>query len=127
MRSSLFILASGFVAARGLDLGRRNVTDGLPVYKNASACVEDRVEDLLSRMTLEEKAGQMFHSRTFIEQGQQENTLDGDLNPETTNAILNQSITHYVLSGGVPNARATAKYLNLLSSVSRLTRHWASR
>ncbi|MCK9158987.1 MAG: glycoside hydrolase family 3 C-terminal domain-containing protein [Bacteroidaceae bacterium] len=32
---------------------------GKEVYKNASAPIKDRVEDLLSRMTLEEKVGQM--------------------------------------------------------------------
>ena len=36
--------------------GRQNET---PLYKDASAPVQKRVEDLLSRMTLEEKAGQM--------------------------------------------------------------------
>ena len=33
--------------------------DGTPLYKDASAPVEKRVEDLLGRMTLEEKVGQM--------------------------------------------------------------------
>ncbi len=33
--------------------------DDLPLYKDAGAPVEKRVEDLLSRMTLEEKVGQM--------------------------------------------------------------------
>lgn len=33
--------------------------DGTPVYKDASAPIEQRVEDLLSRMTIEEKVGQM--------------------------------------------------------------------
>lgn len=32
---------------------------GVPVYRDAEAPVEDRVEDLLSRMTLEEKVGQL--------------------------------------------------------------------
>lgn len=118
MRSSLFIVAGAVAATEGVVLGRWNNSQGLPVYKNASVCIKDRVEDLLSRMTLEEKAGQMFHSRTFIEEGQQDNTLDGDLNPETTKAILNQSITHYVLSGSVPDARATAKYLNSIQRVA---------
>lgn len=33
--------------------------NGIPVYKDASAPVKERVEDLLGRMTLEEKVGQM--------------------------------------------------------------------
>ena len=36
-----------------------NKQDDAPLYKDASAPVEKRVEDLLSRMTLEEKVGQM--------------------------------------------------------------------
>ena len=31
----------------------------LPLYKNAKASIEDRVNDLLPRMTLEEKVSQM--------------------------------------------------------------------
>lgn len=99
----------------------RNVSDSLPPYKNASVCIEDRVEDLLSRMSLLEKAGQMFHSRTFITDGAQNNTLDGDLNPETTDSITKQHITHYVFSGQIPDAREAAAYLNSLQRVAANT------
>src|SRR5574344_1692029 len=51
------------------------------VYKNASASVEDRVTDLLSRMTLEEKIGQM----TQIERG---NIKDGDIEKYYLGSIL---------------------------------------
>ena len=51
------------------------------VYKNASAPVEDRVADLLSRMTLEEKIGQM----TQIERG---NIQDGDIEKYYLGSIL---------------------------------------
>ena len=34
-------------------------SDKTPLYKNPSFSVEHRVEDLLSRMSLEEKVGQM--------------------------------------------------------------------
>ena len=32
-----------------------------PLYKNAKAPIEQRIKDLLQRMTLEEKAGQLNH------------------------------------------------------------------
>lgn len=36
-------------------------TDGsTPIYKNADAAIEDRVEDLLARMTVQEKVSQMY-------------------------------------------------------------------
>lgn len=31
-----------------------------PMYRDASYCIDERVQDLVSRMTLEEKAGQMY-------------------------------------------------------------------
>ena len=56
-----------------------------PVYRDASAPISDRVEDLLSRMTLEEKVGQM--------QGLWENkgdvqTPEGDFSPERASAAF---------------------------------------
>ena len=54
-------LAAGVVFAGGaLAAGSAPaVLPGSPSYKNAGASVEVRVEDLLSRMTLEEKVAQM--------------------------------------------------------------------
>ena len=56
-----------------------------PVYRDASAAIPDRVEDLLSRMTLEEKVAQM--------QGLWENkgdvqTPEGDFSPERASAAF---------------------------------------
>lgn len=36
-----------------------NIDGSVPLYKNPSATVEDRVNDLLPRMTVEEKVSQM--------------------------------------------------------------------
>lgn len=38
-------------------------TDNLPIDQNTSFLIDDRVEDLLRRITLEEKAGQLFHTQ----------------------------------------------------------------
>jgi beta-glucosidase len=35
-------------------------------YRDASVPIEQRIDDLLGRMTLEEKAGLMFHPPIFI-------------------------------------------------------------
>ncbi len=45
-----------------------------PLYKNAKAPIEERVKDLLSRMTLEEKVAQMriFHANLGIEWGEKD-------------------------------------------------------
>lgn len=37
-----------------------NKDGSIPVYKNPEAPIEDRVNDLLSRMTIEEKVSQMY-------------------------------------------------------------------
>lgn len=36
-----------------------------PLYKNSSASVEDRIKDLLSRMNLEEKVGQLVPTHMY--------------------------------------------------------------
>lgn len=37
-----------------------NADRSLPIYKNPHAAIEDRVNDLLPRMTVEEKVAQMY-------------------------------------------------------------------
>ena len=57
--------------------GRAAASEGsAPVYKDPKAPIEDRVEDLLSRMTLEDKASQLIQGdlRNWI------NVTDGSLN-----------------------------------------------
>lgn len=53
------IVALSGLAAVAVPAGARVKKDETPLYKNASAPVEKRVDDLLSRMTLEEKIMQL--------------------------------------------------------------------
>ena len=58
------LLTGAAAAALSLAVGEvkaqpRNDADGRPLYKSASAAIDERVEDLLARMTLEEKVAQM--------------------------------------------------------------------
>ncbi|KAI9149942.1 putative beta-glucosidase C [Paramyrothecium foliicola] len=124
MRSRLLTLVAAAIAVDGRSIMRQaaNSTNEILPYQNASLCIDARVDDLLSRMTLAEKAGQMFHARTFIDQGAQNGTLDGDLNPETSEDITEKFITHYVLSGAIDDARETASFLNGIQRVAASTR-----
>ena len=53
------IVALSGLAAVAMPAVARVKKDTTPLYKNASAPVEERVNDLLSRMTLEEKIMQL--------------------------------------------------------------------
>jgi len=51
------ILAAGMMLINS-SLSAQNKA-AIPVYKNPKVPIEERVKDLLSRMTIEEKAGQL--------------------------------------------------------------------
>ncbi|KAF4965175.1 hypothetical protein FSARC_6993 [Fusarium sarcochroum] len=87
--------------------------DANPQYRNRTLCLDKRVDDLLSRMSIEDKAGQMFHARTVVVN----NTFDETIEEYVTG----KRITHYVLSGGVNDARAVAKWYNKLQRMALST------
>jgi beta-glucosidase-like glycosyl hydrolase len=99
------IFAGALPSTFASQISRRSESD-VPAYRNADLCIDERVEDLLSRMTLEEKAGQMYHARTSLVN----NTFDANIK----NYITNKHITHYVFSGGVNDARVVATWQNEL-------------
>ncbi|SPO07407.1 related to periplasmic beta-glucosidase/beta-xylosidase precursor [Cephalotrichum gorgonifer] len=104
MRS--FISLGFLAAATARTVSPHSDDSGLPAYRNPQLCIDERVDDLLSRMSLEEKAGQMFHSRTSLVN----NTFDGKIK----DLVSGKHITHYVFSGGVNDARVVAEWQNEL-------------
>ncbi len=102
----------GLVAASGpADAGPQPATLS-PTYLNASAPISDRVEDLLGRMTLAEKVGQMDQIVTGALRDTT-NPADGNcqnrggnndpLQPSCLNAVLIQNFTGSILAGGTDN------------------------
>jgi beta-glucosidase len=72
-----------------------------PAYRDASLPVEQRVSDLLSRMTLKEKVGQMGQINVEVLQGDPSTPWDrGPLNPALLDDVLNVNQIGSILSGG---------------------------
>jgi beta-glucosidase len=75
--------------------------DATPAYKNASLPVDQRVADLLGRMTLDEKIGQMGQINVEVLQGVPDTPWDrGPLNPALMQQVLGDNKIGSILSGG---------------------------
>ncbi|MFG2643304.1 glycoside hydrolase family 3 protein [Streptomyces sp. NPDC048370] len=92
-------------------------------YQDASQPVADRVEDLLSRMTLEEKAGQLFHSMLMMNaDGTPVTETDGSMLPFTTPELIEgRHLTHFNLLGTY-GAREMALWHNAIQEMAAHTR-----
>ncbi|WP_330298547.1 glycoside hydrolase family 3 protein [Streptomyces sp. NBC_00503] len=96
---------------------------GLPAYKDSALPVDRRVEDLLSRMTLEEKAGQLFHSMLMMNpDGTPVTETDGSILPFTTPELIEgRFLTHFNLLGSY-GAREMAMWQNAVQEMAAATR-----
>jgi beta-glucosidase len=94
-----------------------------PSYRDASLPVEDRVENLLGQMTLEEKAGLFF--QTMISMSQ-----DGELAPadpmfglpSNEEYVIGKGMTHFNVLGSAPTAELMASWHNKLQELAASTR-----
>ncbi|KAJ6018355.1 hypothetical protein N7499_003653 [Penicillium canescens] len=100
-----------------------NLSEALPPYRNASLCVKERVEDLLSRMTLEEKAGQMFQLQIFMGPN---GTFDpGDPSRRrgsTVDRVTKKFMTHFNVAFATEETKANAEFVNRLQELAMETR-----
>ncbi|MFF5936622.1 glycoside hydrolase family 3 protein [Streptomyces sp. NPDC012508] len=92
-------------------------------YQDAARPVAERVEDLLSRMTLEEKAGQLFHSMLMMNaDGTPVTETDGSMLPFTTPELVEgRHLTHFNLLGTY-GAREMALWHNAVQEMAANTR-----
>ena len=76
--------------------------------------VEERVDELLARMTLEEKAGLMFHAPIFM-------NPDGTLLDDTEERIAGRHLNHFNIYFA-PGPRQQAEWHNRLQDLAKTTR-----
>jgi beta-glucosidase len=86
----------------------------MSTYTDEGRAVEERVDDLLLRMTLEEKAGLMFHAPIFMND-------DGTLLEDTEERIAGRHLNHFNIYFA-PEPRQQAEWHNRLQDIARSTR-----
>ena len=93
------------------------------LYEDHNVSSSERAEDLLSKMTLEEKAGQMFHPPISLQGGliSKIMNLASGRADSTESLILEKHISHFNLYGS-PNPLELAEKLNFLQRISEKTR-----
>ena len=91
-------------------------------YQDPSNSVQNRVADLLSRLTLEDKAGLMFHDIIVMMPGGQLVGADNPFGrPATEAAIREMRLNHFNLAGGVDNIRDLVAWHNRVQELALAT------
>ncbi|MFI2487457.1 glycoside hydrolase family 3 protein [Promicromonospora kroppenstedtii] len=99
------------------------MTAGAEAYRDPALPVAERVADLLGRMTLAEKAGQMF--QTMVEVGPGGSLADAPSDhgmPGTSDLVVERHLTHLNVLAAPPTAREFAVWHNRLQRLAVDTR-----
>ncbi len=94
-----------------------------PTFRDSSLPVEQRVENLLGQMTLEEKAGLFF--QTMITIGEEGALSEGDVVfgiPATSDMVEARHMTHFNVFGAASSATQMAEWHNRLQELAAGTR-----
>ncbi len=117
---SLPRLAEAADGTRYRDLNGNGVMDP---YEDPRLSAEERTDDLLARLSLEEKAGLLFH--TVIETGPDGTLLEtpGAISKSpTTTVVTEKFMTHFNVHG-LESAEAAARWHNRLQELAETTPH----
>jgi beta-glucosidase len=91
-------------------------------YGDPTLPIKQRVEDLLARMTLEDKAGLLFHDMTVVGEGGAPMGIPNMIGkPASEEAILDLRMTHFNVLGSATDTREFALWHNRLQDLARRT------
>lgn len=85
-------------------------------YQDASLSVDQRVEDLLARMELADKAGMLFHTMVVYGDPGEGNSAFGI--PSAESMVRKRRMTHFNLLGAAPDGREFAAWHNALQRMA---------
>jgi beta-glucosidase len=111
-RSRTSLVAALALLGAGIGFGTSTgaQASSTPTYLNAGAPVQARVADLLGRMTLTEKLGQMDQEALVTVQGTCDNYNGGQLNQQCLhNVLVDNAVGNMLSGGGMPPAVNSAK------------------
>jgi beta-glucosidase len=91
-------------------------------YRNPELSVADRVEDLLGRMTLAEKAGMLFQTMIVVGSGDLSESSSAFGVSSAEHMIKNQLLSHFNVVRTADNARELAEWQNRLQELAAGTR-----
>ncbi|MEO8289077.1 MAG: glycoside hydrolase family 3 N-terminal domain-containing protein [Chloroflexota bacterium] len=99
-----------------------NKNGRLDPYEDPRRPIDERIEDLLSQMTLEEKAGMMFH--TMIGMNRDGSLVEGvgPFGPASTNDVVREKLMNHFNVLSVAEPRLMAEWHNRLQSLAEETR-----
>jgi len=99
-----------------------NKNGKLDPYEDSRLPIEERVEDLLSLMTLEEKAGLMFH--TMLGMGKDGSLIEKTtpFSPTQTSELISKRLLNHFNVYAIAPPRQTAQWHNRLQKMAECTR-----
>ena len=99
-----------------------NKNGRLDPYEDPRRPLEERIEDLISQMTLEEKAGLMFH--TIMPVGQDGNLVEEPsmFSPHPTSYFVHEKLLSHFNVHQLPAPRLAAEWHNQLQKLAEQTR-----
>jgi beta-glucosidase len=99
-----------------------NKNGRLDPYEDSRLPIDERVEDLLSQMTLEEKAGLMFH--TMLGMGKDGTLIEksSPFNPVQTSELVSKRLLNHFNVYEIAPPQQTAKWYNRLQKMAERTR-----